>query len=195
MSRRSLWLCVAAIGIALPGRLESAPDFEKEVAPILEAKCLFCHDAKAKKGKFDLSSALSARAHASFDEILDLVSGPDPEMPKNEPPLSEAEVKILAAWITAGAPWPEARQLAYNPKRDLDWWSLKPIQEGLIDGTTLSGRNPIDHFIDQKLAENGLKPLAPADPATLVRRLSYDLTGLPPGEVVSNQWNQKTEYR
>lgn len=160
--------------------VEAAPDFQKEVAPILEAKCLFCHDANAKKGKFDLSSPSSARSHSSFDEILDLVSGPDAEMPKNEPPLSEAEVKILAAWITAGAPWPEESRLAYNPKRDLDWWSLKPIRAGLKDQTTLYGRNPIDHFIDQTLAEKGLKPLAPADPATLMRRLSYDLTGLPP---------------
>lgn len=181
------FLTLAAFGLLEVPGYGVAPDFEKEVAPILETKCLFCHDAKAKKGKFDLSSAPSARAHAPFDEILDLVSGPDPEMPKNEPPLSEAEVKILAAWITAGAPWPEARQLAYNPKRDLDWWSLKPVQEGLIDESTLSSRNPIDHFIDQKLAGKGLKPLAPADPATLVRRLSYDLTGLPPGEVISNQ--------
>lgn len=182
-SPRGLALLVALASLSL----EAAPDFEKEVAPILEAKCLFCHDAKAKKGKFDLSSPSSARSHASFDEILDLVSGPEPEMPKDEPPLSEVEVKILAAWIAAGAPWPEERQLVYNPKRDLDWWSLKPIQEGLIDESTLSGRNPIDHFIDQKLGEKGLKPLPPADPETLVRRLSYDLTGLPPETVIGDR--------
>jgi hypothetical protein len=93
-------------------------------------------------------------------------------------------VKILAAWIDAGAPWPETRKLAYNPKRDLDWWSLQPIQGGVVSDSTLSGRNPVDHFIDERLAEKGLKPLAPADPATLVRRLSYDLTGLPPEEVI-----------
>jgi mono/diheme cytochrome c family protein len=164
----------------------AAPDFEREVAPILEAKCLFCHNAESKKGKFDLSSPFSARSHPSYDEILDLVSGPAPEMPKDEPPLTRDEVKILAAWIAEGASWPEGRQLAYSPKRDLDWWSLKPLQEGRVDLSNLSGRNPIDHFIDKKLAEKGLKPLGPADPATLVRRLSYDLTGLPPSpEAVS----------
>jgi hypothetical protein len=163
--------------------LGAAPDFEREVAPILEAKCLFCHNAESKKGKFDLSSA-AARSHGSFADLVDLVSGPSPEMPKDEPPLPEAEVKILAAWIDAGAPWPETRKLAYNPKRDLDWWSLQPIQGGVVSDSTLSGRNPVDHFIDERLAEKGLKPLAPADPATLVRRLSYDLTGLPPEEVI-----------
>jgi len=165
---------------------EAAPDFEKDVAPVLEANCLFCHNPESKKGKLDLSAA-AARSHASFPEILDLVSGPEPEMPKDEPPLSEAEVKILSAWIAAGAPWPETRRLAYNPKRDLDWWSLKPIRGGRVAEATLSGRNPIDFFIDRKLAEKGLKPLPPADPATLVRRLSYDLTGLPPSEVISDQ--------
>ncbi len=55
----------------------AAPDFEREVAPILEAKCLFCHNAESKKGKFDLSAA-AVRSHASFSEILDLVSGPSP---------------------------------------------------------------------------------------------------------------------
>lgn len=165
----------------------AAPDFEKEVAPILEAKCLFCHDSHAKKGKFDLSSAEAARSHGSFQDLVDLVSGPTPEMPKDEPPLSEAEVKTLAAWVAAGAPWPEERQLAYNPKRDLDWWSLKPIQEGLVSDSTGSGRNPIDVFIDRKLADKGLKPQPAADPATLIRRLSYDLTGLPPTEVISEQ--------
>lgn len=157
----------------------AAPDFEREVAPILEAKCLFCHNAESRKGKFDLSAA-AIRSHASFAEILDLVSGPSPEMPKDEPPLTKAEVKTLAEWIAGGAPWPESRRLAYSPKRDLDWWSLQSIQVGLVSDATLSGRNPIDHFIDQKLAGKGLKPLGGADPATLVRRLSYDLTGLPP---------------
>ena len=171
--------CAVLALTAFAPSVEAAPDFASEVAPILEAKCLFCHDTESKKGKFDLSSA-AARSHASFADIPGLVSGPSPEMPKDEPPLSEAEVKTLAAWIAAGAPWPEERQLAYNPKRDLDWWSLKPLQEGRIDESTLSGRNPVDHFIDQTLAEKGLKPLGPADPATLVRRLSYDLTGLPP---------------
>ncbi|MCB1203736.1 MAG: DUF1549 domain-containing protein [Verrucomicrobiae bacterium] len=191
--RPVIFACLA--GAKLIVAADAAPDFEKEVAPILEAKCLFCHDATAKKGKFDLSSP-EARSHTSFADLLDLVSGPEPEMPKEEPPLTEAEVKTLAAWIAAGAPWPGSRRLAYNPKRDLDWWSLKPIQEGQVDDATLSGRNPVDFFIDQKLAEKGLKPLGPADPETLVRRLSYDLTGLPPSpEEVESFTSESTRDR
>ncbi len=172
--------CLALLLASASLRLQAAPDFEKEVAPILEAKCLFCHDAEARKGKFDLSSETSARAHASFDEILELISGPDPEMPKDEPPLSESEVKVFADWIAAGAPWPEARKLAYNPQRDLNWWSLKPIQEGQLDPSTRSNRNPVDAFVEATLKEKALNPLQPADPLTLIRRVTYDLTGLPP---------------
>jgi cytochrome c553 len=164
----------------MPGSLEAAPDFEKDVAPILEAKCLFCHDADTKKGKFDLSSRDAAFSHGSIGDLIGIVSGPEPQMPKKEVPLTEAQVKILADWIAAGAPWPADRTLVYNPQRDLDWWSLRPIKEGMIDESTLSGRNPVDYFIEQKLAEKGLKPVGEAEPAVLIRRLSYDLTGLPP---------------
>jgi len=178
--QRLFLLCVATFGIATPGSLEAAPDFEKDVAPILEAKCLFCHDADTKKGKFDLSSRDAAFSHGSIDDLIDIVSGPEPQMPKKEAPLTAAQVKILADWIAAGAPWPTDRTLVYNPQRDLDWWSLRPIKEGLVDESTLSGRNPVDYFIGTKLAEKGLKPVGEATPAALIRRLSYDLTGLPP---------------
>ncbi len=182
---RHSFLCVATLALATPVLLEAAPDFEKEVAPILEAKCLFCHDATAKKGKFDLSTRDSAFSHASVGDLIALISGPDPEMPKKETPLTSVQVKTLTDWIAAGAPWPEDRTLAYNPKRDLDWWSLRPIKEGLPEGTTLSARHPVDFFIEKQLAEKGLKPLGEADPVTLVRRATFDLTGLPPtpGEI------------
>jgi len=177
---RHSFLCVATLALAMPVLLEAAPDFEKEVAPILEAKCLFCHDATAKKGKFDLSTRDSAFSHASVGDLIALISGPDPEMPKKETPLTAAQVQILTDWIAAGAPWPEDRTLVYNPKRDLNWWSLRPIKEGLPEGTTLSARHPVDFFIEKQLAEKGLKPLGEADPVTLVRRATFDLTGLPP---------------
>ena len=128
---RALLLSVVTLG-TIASELHAAPDFEREVAPILEAKCLFCHDAERKKGKFDLSTRDTAFSHSAVADLVDLISGPDPEMPKDEPPLSEAEAKILTDWIAGGAPWPETRKLAYNPKRDLDWWSLRPIQEGRV---------------------------------------------------------------
>jgi len=178
--QRLFLLCVASTGIATTGLFGATPDFEKDVAPILEAKCLFCHDSDAKKGKFDLSSRSAAFSHGSIGDLIDIVSGPEPQMPKKEAPLTDAQVNILSDWIAAGAPWPADRTLVYNPERDLDWWSLRPIKKVLVDESALSGRNPVDYFIEKRLAEEGLKPVVTATPTVLIRRLSYDLTGLPP---------------
>jgi len=166
-------------GIALAG---AAPDFAKEVAPILEAHCLSCHDATHHKGDFILETRAAALSHESAimpgdplaSELLASVSGPEPEMPKKAKPLSAAEVEILRSWIAAGAAWPEGRVLAENRPRDLDWWSLRSIPK--VDGAPKA----VDHFIEAKLAEAKLSPAPEADPVTLIRRLTYDLTGLPP---------------
>ncbi len=103
-------------------------------------------------------------------------------MPKDEPSLTEDEVKTLADWIAGGRPGPKAGGLAYSPKRDLDWWSLKPIQEGLV-----SERNPSPGGIPStisstKNSREGTEATWQRRSATLVRRLSYDLTGLPPAK-------------
>ena len=170
---------------------EVSPDFERIVAPLLESRCLSCHDAETAKGEFDLSSATSTLAHtgallpgdAASSLIVKMVSGPEPEMPKKGNPLTAAERKILADWINAGAPWSENRTLVFHPTRDLEWWSLKPIREGHLPETTLPGRNPVDSLIEAKLAEKGLTPLDRADSPTLIRRVTFDLTGLPPTPV------------
>lgn len=172
---------IALIAVATAFAGAASPDFEKEVAPILEAKCLSCHDAGHHKGDFDLSTRAAALSHASAlvpgnpeaSELLQLVSGAEPEMPKKEKPLSAGEVDLLRRWIAAGAPWPENRILVENRPRDLDWWSLRPIP---------ANQQPVsvDAFIEAKLEEKHLQPVPAADPVTLIRRLSYDLTGLPP---------------
>lgn len=163
------------------------PDFEKDIAPVLEATCLSCHDLHEKKGDLDLSTRAAA---LSFEGgivpgdpgaslLLDVVSGPDPEMPKTGAPLTAEQVAALREWIANGAQWPEDRTLVHDPERDLDWWSLKPIEKN--DPTGLGDQsNPVDSFIEAMLAEKGLRPVEAAEPITLIRRLSYDLTGLPP---------------
>ncbi|MBU6302843.1 MAG: DUF1549 domain-containing protein [Verrucomicrobia bacterium] len=164
------------------------PDFEKEVAPLLEAKCLACHDAARRKGDFDLSTRASALSHGTAlvpgdplaSGMLEQVVGPEPEMPKKEEPLSSAEVGILRRWIAGGAVWPATRVLVENRPRDLDWWSLRPIPK-------TKGPVRVDEHIDRQLASKGLQPAPEADPVALIRRLTYDLTGLPPtpGEVAA----------
>ncbi len=162
--------------------LLGAPDFERDVAPILEARCLSCHDAANAKGDVRLDTREAVLEHLvpgnpDTSLLIVQVSGPEPDMPKKEKPLTAAQVETLRQWVQSGAHWLEGRVLADKPARDLDWWSLREIQKSKIEART---SNPVDFFIEAKLAENGLTPVPEADPATLIRRLSYDLTGLPP---------------
>jgi hypothetical protein len=160
--------------------LVAAPDFEREVAPILEGRCLSCHDEGSNKGKVRLDTREQLLTHIRLGQpeasvLIEQVSGPEPEMPKKAEPLAAVEVETLRQWIAAGAPWPTGRVLKDNPPRNLDWWSLKEIRNPGSEG-----RTTVDDFIAAKLVEKGLKPMPEADEKTLRRRLSYDLTGLPP---------------
>lgn len=183
------------IGLLLTPPLFAAPDFEREVAPILEQTCLFCHNAHETKGDLDLSTYTTALAFEGnivpgdpdASLLIEVVRGPDPDMPKKADPLSAEQVETLRKWIAAGAKWPEGRTLVHDPVRDLEWWSLRPIEPGVIDEPTGSGhrpnpleQHPVDSFVAAKLKEKGLHALPEADPLTLIRRVTYDLTGLPP---------------
>ena len=160
----------------------AAPDFEKEIAPILEANCLACHNENDAKGDLILSNSkqafafengiLPGKADASL--LIEMISGAEPEMPKKADPLSATEINSLRRWIEAGANWPEGRVLKDNPKRDLDWWSLRPIQQGRVDDSTGLSRtvNPVDFVVSKKLAEKKLTPTGLADPTILIRRVT-----------------------
>lgn len=176
MTLRTGFLLLTASAVA------AAPDFEREVAPILESRCLACHDAANAEGDVRLDSRTAVLEHLvpgrpEASVFIEQVSGAKPAMPRKEKPLTTEQVGILRAWVQAGAPWPEARVLADKPARDLDWWSLRAIQKPKPADPK---GHPVDVFLEAKLAERGLKPVPAADAATLVRRLSYDLTGLPP---------------
>ncbi len=175
MFRTGFLLLTATVAVA-------APDFEREVAPILESRCLACHDAAHAEGEVRLDTRAAVLEHLvpgrpEASGLIEQVSGAKPAMPSKEKPLTAAQVDTLRAWVQAGAPWPEARVLADKPARDLDWWSLRAIAKPKPADPK---EHPVDAFLDAKLAESGLKPVPAADAATLVRRLSYDLTGLPP---------------
>ena len=172
--------------LVLPMGVAHAADFEQDIAPVLEQTCLSCHHAHEKKGGLDLSTREAA---FSFEDLilpgnpdqsllLEVVSGPKPDMPKKGKPLTAGQIIILREWISSGAEWPEGRKLVHNPVRDLDWWSLQPIQS--VEAPIHGNLHPVDVFINAKLREKGLVPGLEADPETLIRRLTFDLTGLPP---------------
>ncbi len=173
----------------LPAICAAAPGFEREVRPILEAHCFKCHGPEKQKSGYRLDvkaialtggesgtpNILPGRGAAS--PLVKFVAGEveDMRMPPEGDALTRAEIATLTAWIDAGAVWPDSASAAVADPRD--WWSLKPLASVMPPA---GAENPIDAFVRAKLAESGLTPAPAADARTLIRRLYFDLTGLPP---------------
>ena len=113
--------------------------------------------------------------------LLDYISGDKPEMPKDDKPLSAAEVAAIREWIASGAAWPAGVELTDKRQYDFNWWSLRPLERPSPPAVHSDWvRTPIDAFILAKLQEQKLAPSPEADRRTLIRRLYFDLVGLPP---------------
>lgn len=167
-------------------------DFNTQVKPILNAKCITCHGGVKKKAGFSVLFREEAmgvgesgkRAIIPGDpdnsEMIRRLTSKDPEerMPYKHPPLNEAEISTLRQWIKQGAPWGD--HWAYVAVKETPAPVSKGYLWGLIKPSPSSWeRNDIDHFISAKLKQESLKPSPEADKASLVRRVSLDLTGLP----------------
>lgn len=162
-----------------------AVDFESQIAPIFAQKCLSCHTANIAKGDIILSeraAVLDPRAKLvvpgeALGSDLYLVATPEepgesPYMPEKGDPLTEEEAELLRRWIDEGAAWPEGLVLKEASKTDSSWWAYQPLVAPAHDS--------IDAFVDTRLKDEGLQRGPEADPRTLIRRATYDLTGLPP---------------
>jgi len=151
-----------------PAAPVSPVDFDRDVKPIFAKHCSSCHGADKQKGGLRLDRKPDgADAHG---EVLKRVTSADPaeRMPPKGDPLTPAQVATLKTWIEQGAKWPDAGGEL--------WWSFKSLVK--IDPPKAA--NPIDGFILAKLREKGLAPSPAADKRTLIRRLHFDLIGLPP---------------
>ncbi len=176
---------------ALATGTAGADDRDARARAILEARCLACHDAEKHKGGLDLSRRESALTGGEGGPAIEpgdpgaslLVERIEAgEMPP-EVPLEPAEIAALRDWVAGGAPYASDRPLVAAPRRaGPDWWSLQPIGRPeppkVVRGDWV--RNPIDAFILAGLEAKGLAPAPEADRRTLIRRLSFDLIGLPP---------------
>jgi mono/diheme cytochrome c family protein len=185
-------VCSAA---ELPPPANRPVDFVKDIQPIFETKCAKCHGAEKQKGGYRLDDRQTAlhggdehapniKPGSSADSpLVQFIAGLDPDMkmPSKGDPLTAEQIGLVRAWIDQGAVWPDSASAGRKDPKD--WWSLKaivrsPLPE--IRNPKFEIRNPIDAFIVSKLAENGLTPTSEADPRTLIRRLYFDLIGLPP---------------
>ncbi len=165
-------------------------DPSREAEAILSSRCVSCHGPEKKKGGLDLTRRDSAMAGGETGAAI--VPGRPAEsllvervMAGEMPPqgeLSKEEVATIRLWVESGASYSEA---AITPRRaGADWWSLRPIRRdsppALRVFVTGWARNPIDAFVGDRLVGARLRPAPEADRRALIRRLSFDLIGLPP---------------
>ena len=155
-----------------------AADLEGEARDVIGRRCLGCHGAKSKVAGLDLSTRETALKGGSkgpalkpgtANESLLIARVDKGEMPPTAPlPLEERET--LRRWIDAGATWSEA---IAERRAGRDWWSLQPLR-------AFPEPSSVDHWISAALSAKGLQPSPEADRRTLIRRLTFDLIGLPP---------------
>ncbi len=169
--------------------------FEKEVAPLLIAKCLGCHSGSEIKGGLDLSLR---------DKILKGGESGTPALVPGQPeksplwqrieademppkyPLSAAEKALIKSWVASGADWVGAAldplKISTEQRAGYDWWALQPPARPPIPSTRHSARlrQPIDAFVQSRLEAAGLTVPSAADRRVLIRRVTFDLIGLPP---------------
>jgi len=178
----------------LPPPATVTVDFVKDIQPILSQNCYSCHGPQRQKAelRWDVKAiALKGGEHgpdiipgkSAESHVIQYVAGVNPDMimPQKGDRLTAGQVGLLRAWIDQGAKWPDGLDPTnYVDKRNN--WSFKmPVRSAppkVKDKKWV--RNPIDNFVLARLEKQHLHPSPEADRVTLIRRLSLDLTGLPP---------------
>ncbi len=165
--------------------------FETRVRPLLIEKCFKCHGPAKQKGELRLDSAEAIKKGGGSGNPLFVAGKPDDSLllravrhadgVEKMPPdgqLKDAEIADLAAWVKRGAPFPvAAKVVGSDPAKH---WAFQPVLRPEIPKTKDQPSTPLDAFVLAKLEAAGLKPAPPADKRTLIRRATFDLTGLPP---------------
>jgi len=199
----------SALAANAPLTPEAHEFFEQKIRPVLIAECYECHNAKKTKGGLRLDYRAGWQKGGDTGDaivpgdpkkslLIDSIKHTDPDlkMPDKAPKLDDAVIADFEKWIAMGAPDPRdeppAEQASKPTWADLlatrrTWWSLQPVKKPAAPAikNTAWSQNPVDQFLVAKMEAKGLAPAVPADPRTLIRRLTFALTGLPPtpGEV------------
>jgi hypothetical protein len=169
------------------------PLFREEVARVLETRCIHCHGGTSPKGNLSLTTAAAAfeggdsgpavvPGKPGESVLFAMISGDRPQMPQKDRPLEKRDIDRIRTWIERGAHWPAELTLRDRRFEAEPWWAFEPLKRPAVPavGDGAWARNPIDRFIVAALDHKALKPSAEADRRVLIRRLSFDLLGLPP---------------
>ncbi|OYV96117.1 MAG: hypothetical protein B7Z73_01325 [Planctomycetia bacterium 21-64-5] len=167
-------------------------DYLRDVRPIFQAHCLRCHGADKQQSNYRLDRKAVALQGGDYGNrpivpgssgespLMDYLSGKgDLTMPPEGELLSADEIATLRAWIDQGAVWPDDTAA----KGVVPHWSFQPLARPAapeVDTPGFEVRNAIDAFVAAKLRDKGLRPSPEADRRTLIRRVSFDVIGLPP---------------
>ena len=201
---RTAALLFASFAFLLAQAVEKIEYFEKNVRPVLVQSCQPCHNAKLKSSGLDLSSASGFLAGSAGGALLDpmhpeasrfskVIGYEDSlKMPPNGK-LKAEQLEALNKWVKMGAPWPGAAEAAAlvkpAPKKEFTaeqkaFWAFQPVSHPALPAVKNSQwvQSPVDRFILAKLEQRGVSPAPPADRPALLRRATFDLTGLPPTE-------------
>ncbi len=199
-ARPFLSVCAVLLVVFLNLPAHADDLFRDRVVPVIQKRCLICHNSVDHKGGFALQTAdemsksgFIESGKPSGSQLLTVLKSQDGKraaMPKNGEPLKAEEVAAIEQWIADGAKWPDGFRIDDPVITNTDWWSFKPVVrprvpeipnlKSQISNLKFDIRNPIDAFVVAKQREHGLSPSPEADRRTLIRRLTYDLTGLPP---------------
>lgn len=170
-------------------------DFNTEVKPIINAKCITCHGGVRAKGGFSLLFREDAFAKTEsgrpaiipgdpdHSEMIRRITSRDPEsrMPYKHEPLTKEEIDVLRDWVKEGAPWGEH-------------WAYKPVEAPVVpDVRDPWVKGPIDDYVLERLKQEGLRPASEASSAVLLRRVSLDLIGLYPSDAVAKAFLGSTD--
>ncbi len=156
---------------------ESTIVFSRDIRPILAGHCFNCHgpDEGSREGDLRLDTEEGARKSLEIEggmaKLLSRVTSHDPDLvmppPSVKKPLTAAQIDRLTRWVEAGAPWGSH-------------WAFEPLVKPAVPDQVASLLNPIDHFVQARLAARKVTPSPEASRETLIRRVTLDLTGLPP---------------
>jgi mono/diheme cytochrome c family protein len=202
-------LCLAILGLPCAWAADDDDEkagiafFEQRIRPVLAARCYGCHSAEAKEleGNLYLDSKAGWEKGGDGGAAVIVPGKPEEsllvalirhaeegrEMPPDGDKLSDSVIADFVTWIDMGAPDPRLDGKVEVKRADKNWWSLQPlarVEPPAPDDAPESPRdwraNPVDRFLLEAMKRQGLAPSPPADPRTLIRRMTYDLHGLPP---------------
>lgn len=188
--------CLLSSGMLLADDREKAIFFETKVRPLLAQHCFECHGSKEQKAdlrldrrhhfmKGGVGGPIVVPGEPDESELLAAVKYESYEMPPSGQ-LPEEQIAILETWVKNGAYWPEhagePREDELFTKEDLAWWAFQPVQRPKVPSADNNAeiRNPIDNFVAAKLKENKLTTAPPAERRDLIRRVYFDMLGVPP---------------